>query len=94
MKLPDEAVSLHRSNLHPRMSLVGQKPKAHTEDMLSAVTPIADIRRLRCHPPALSGMRPELPHHCSVRQQGDLANQPGCWIESGYDGRFPCISER
>jgi hypothetical protein len=27
-------------------------------------------------------------------QQGDLVNQPGCWIESGYDGRFPCISER
>ena len=26
--------------------------------------------------------------------QGDLVNQPGCWIESGYDGRYPCISER
>jgi hypothetical protein len=27
-------------------------------------------------------------------QHGDLVNRPGCWIESGYDGRFPCISER
>ena len=26
--------------------------------------------------------------------QHELVNQPGCWIESGYDGRFPCISER
>jgi hypothetical protein len=26
--------------------------------------------------------------------QGELVNQPGCWIESGYDGRFPCISDR
>jgi len=27
-------------------------------------------------------------------RQGDLVNQPGCWIESGYDGRYPCISDR
>jgi hypothetical protein len=22
--------------------------------------------------------------------QGDLVNQPGCWIENGYDHEFPC----
>ena len=26
--------------------------------------------------------------------QSELVNQPGCWIESGYDGRFPCKSDR
>ncbi len=23
-------------------------------------------------------------------RQTDLVNRPGCWTESGYDGRFPC----
>ena len=23
-------------------------------------------------------------------RQSDLVNRPGCWTESGYDGRFPC----
>jgi len=27
-------------------------------------------------------------------RHGDLVNQPGCWIESGYADRFPCISDR
>jgi len=23
-------------------------------------------------------------------RQSELVNRPGCWTESGYDGRYPC----